>query len=259
MPAAAQRRMLELVPFAAARNPIDVTGEFLNDPSLLGQAIDLAATNGDYASLGNLQGSIGRNPALTEVTRASWIERERANPDKHFTVSRFCTPDYTRDLEAAGVPVYEEATRAIAALAGFAWSFRGRCPCRAVPAPASLPTGRGNELAATGAPTVPARHARTARTARKAASVARGARLGGFGLKREDGGRSAGGSLFASGPSLRQEIRKYGCPLAEIGRVFAISVDAVFAGWQGLGGRRGRSEHGTQRSARRTCEGRSQR
>ena len=136
MPAAAQRRMLELVPFAAARNPIEVTGQFLNDPSLLGQAIDLAATNGDYASLVNVQGSVGRNPALTEVTRASWIERERASPDKHFTVSGFCTADYTRDLEAVRFPVYAEATRATA---GFARSSRDRRPRSAVPAPARSP------------------------------------------------------------------------------------------------------------------------
>ena len=50
MPEEAQRRMLELVPFAAARNPVDVTGQFLNDPSLLDQFIELVATNGDYGA-----------------------------------------------------------------------------------------------------------------------------------------------------------------------------------------------------------------
>ena len=179
MPEAAQRRMLELAPFAAARNPIDATGQFLNDPSLLGQAIELAATNGNYGSLVNFQGSIGRNPALMEATRASWIERKRVTPDKHLTVSRFCTADYTRDLEAVGISVYEEAThatRAIAALAGFARSFRERRARPDVPAPASLPTGPVNELAAlnvvaaAGVPTVPARHARTARAAADAAA-----------------------------------------------------------------------------------------
>ena len=33
----AQRRMLKLVPSVAARNPVDVTGQFLNDPSLVDQ------------------------------------------------------------------------------------------------------------------------------------------------------------------------------------------------------------------------------
>ena len=178
MPEAAQRRMLELVPFAAARNPIDVTGQFLNDPSLLDQFIELAAKNGDYGSLVSFQGSIGRNPALMEATRSSWIARKGANPGMHFAVSGFCTPDYTSDLEAAGIPVYEEAThatRAIAALGSFARSFRERRPRPAVSAPASLPTGPVNELdalnvvAAAGVPTVPARHTRSAREAGDAA------------------------------------------------------------------------------------------
>ena len=179
MPEAAQRRMLELVPFPAARNSIDVTGQFLSDPSLLDQATELAATNGDYGSLISFQGSIGRNPALMEATRASWIEQKRANPEKHLAVWGLCTPDYTRDLEAVGILVYEEAThatRAIAALAGFARSFLERRSRPDVPAPASLPAGPVNELpaidilAAAGVPTVAARHARTGREAADAAA-----------------------------------------------------------------------------------------
>ena len=179
MPEAAQRRMLELVPFAAARNPIDVTGQVLNDPSLLDQFIELAATNGDYGSVVSFQGSIGRNPALMDATRGAWIERKAANPETHFAVSGFCTQDYTRDLEAAGIPVYEEAThatRAIAALAGFARSFRERRPRPAVPPPTDLPAGPLNEIAAlnivaaAGVPTVPAHLAQTAREAADSAA-----------------------------------------------------------------------------------------
>ena len=165
IPESPHRRMLKLVPFAAARNPIDVTGQFLNDPSLLDQFIEFAATNGDYGSLVSFRGSIGRNPALMEATLTSWIERKRINPDKHFAVSGFCTPDYTRNLEAVGIPVYEEATRAVAALTGFARSFRERRPRPSVPASTSLPTGPVSELAAlnivatSGVPTMSARHA----------------------------------------------------------------------------------------------------
>ena len=73
-----------------------------------------------------------------------------------------------------GNPIYEEAThatRAIAALAGFAKSFRERRPRPAVPAPASVPTGPVNELAAldipatAGVPVVPARLAQAPREA----------------------------------------------------------------------------------------------
>ena len=138
MPESAQRWTLELVPFAAGRNPIYVAGPFLNDPSLLDQAIELAATNGDYGSLASFQGSIGRDPALMEATLASWIERKRTNPDKHFAVSGFCTPDYTPDLKAVGIPsTKKRRTRRARSRPSraFAQSFRER---PAVPAPVSL-------------------------------------------------------------------------------------------------------------------------
>ena len=128
----------------------------------------------------SFRGSIGGNPALMAATRASWLERKRANPEKHFAVSGFCTADYTRYLEGVGIPVYEEAThatRAIAAHAGFARAFRERRPRPAVPAPESLPTGPVNELtavdilASAGVPVVPACLAQTPREAADAAEA----------------------------------------------------------------------------------------
>ena len=171
LPEAAQRRMRELVPFAAPRNPIDVTGQVLNDFSLLDQAVDLAAGNGGYGSVISFQGSVGRNPDMREGSRRGWLRRKAAHPGMHFAVCGFSAPDYVRDLEAAGIPVYEEAThatRAIAAMAGFARSFRARRPRPGAIPPAELPDGPMSELAAlealaaAGVPTVPTRHARTA-------------------------------------------------------------------------------------------------
>ena len=235
----AQRRMLELVPFAAARNPIDVTGQVLNDPTLLDQAIELATGHGDYGSVVSFQGSIGRNPALMEATRSAWIERKAANPAMHFAVAGFCTPDYTRDLEAAGIPVYEEAThatRAIAALAGFARSFRERRPRPAVPGAADLPVGPVNELgalaavAAAGVPVVPARRARTAAEAGEAAAalgfpvvlkvlsadIAHKSDVGGvrLGVADRAGAEAAFGEIVAAGRAARPDAAIDGCLVA---------------------------------------------
>ena len=180
MPEAAQRRMLELVPFAATRNPIDVTGQVLNEPTLLDQAIELAIGHGDYGSVVSFQGSIGRNPALMEAARSAWMERKEANPATHFAVAGFCDRDHVRDLEGAGIPVYEEAThatRAVAALAGFARSFRERRPRPSVPPPMELPADSVNEIealeavAAAGVPIVPARRVRTSAETGEAAAA----------------------------------------------------------------------------------------
>ena len=185
MPEAAQRRMRELVPFSAPRNPIDVTGQVLNDFSLLERAIDLAAGSGGYGSVVSFQGSVGRNPDMREGSRRGWLRRKAEHPGVHFAVCGFSAPDYVRDLEAAGIPVYEEAThatRAIAAMAGFARSFRARRPRPAVPAGGSaafplLPDGAPLDelaalevLAAAGVPVIPARGAGSAEEAAAAAA-----------------------------------------------------------------------------------------
>ena len=185
MPEAAQRQMRELVPFAAPRNPIDVTGQVLNDFSLLDRAIDLAIGSGGYGSVVSFQGSVGRNPDMREGSRRGWLRRKAGHPGVHFAVCGFSAPDYVRDLEAAGIPVYEEAThatRAIAAMAGFARSFRAWRPRPAVPAggPAAFPLpdadGPLDELAAlevlaaAGVPTISARGAGSAEEAAAAAA-----------------------------------------------------------------------------------------
>lgn len=117
IPEAAQWRMLKCGPLAAADSRIDVTGQYVNDPRLLDYAIDLAATSGDYGILVCFQESMGRFPTVIEAARASWIERKRADPVNHFAVSGFCTENYTRDLEAIEISVYEEVKFATHALA----------------------------------------------------------------------------------------------------------------------------------------------
>ena len=259
MPEEAQRRMRDLVPFAAARNPIDVTGQILNDPTLLDQAVELAAGYGDYGSVVSFQGSIGRNPALMEATRSAWIERKAARPAMHFAVAGYCTPDYARDLEAAGVPVYEEAThatRAIAALAGFARSFRKRRPRPpAAPEAARLPAGPVDELgalaavAAAGVPATPARRARTAAEAGEAAAalgfpvvlkvlsadIAHKSDVGGvrLGIADRAGAEAAFGEVVAAVHAARPDAAIDGClvaPMAAGGveTILGVQRDPVF-------------------------------
>ena len=171
--------MLELVPFAAARNPIDVTGQFLNDPSLLDQFIELAATNGDYGSLVSFQGSIGTEPGPDGsdphlLGRAEALEPRDAL--RGLGVLHGGLHAGPRGGGDPGLRGATHATRAVAALAGFARSFRERRARPDIPSPADLPAGPLNELAAlnavaaAGVPTVPARHARTAREAADAAA-----------------------------------------------------------------------------------------
>ena len=62
MPQPPQDKIKKLVPFAATRNPIDITGQVVNDFSLLGQAIEIIAAEGGYGSIVPFIGSSARVP-----------------------------------------------------------------------------------------------------------------------------------------------------------------------------------------------------
>ena len=80
MPEAAQLWTLEFVPFAAARNLFDATGQFLNDPSLLDHAIELAAKNGGSRGPRELSG-LGRADPRPERSARCLLDRAKArNP-----------------------------------------------------------------------------------------------------------------------------------------------------------------------------------
>ena len=108
MPDDAQAKMREMVPFAGPRNPIDVTGQILNDRTLLDRTLELVRDQGDYGTIISYQGSVGRNPDLVADNQASWLERAPASTDTTYMVSGFCSEEFIASLEAVGVSVFEE-------------------------------------------------------------------------------------------------------------------------------------------------------
>jgi acetate---CoA ligase (ADP-forming) len=149
MPADAQAQMREMVPFAGPRNPIDVTGQILNDSSLLGRTMSLVTEAGDYGSIIAFQGSLGRNPDFLDESLKGWLERNATYADTLFSVAGFGAPEYVETLEANGIPLFEEpthATRAVAALRAFARAFENKRDTPAVGAPTTLPQGKLDEM-----------------------------------------------------------------------------------------------------------------
>jgi acetate---CoA ligase (ADP-forming) len=152
MPEDAQAAMLEMVPFAGPRNPIDVTGQILNDMSLLSRTMSLVTdASVDYATVIGFQGSLGRNVEYLEESLQGWTDRATQNPDSQFVISGFCSPEYTEAVERSGVLVFEEpthATRAVAALRGFKRAFDQVNSIPEIGAASDLPTGPLDEAAA---------------------------------------------------------------------------------------------------------------
>src|SRR5262249_39091958 len=148
MPQAAQDKIKKLVPFAATRNPIDITGQVVNDFSLLGQAIDIIAAEGGYGSLVPFIGSGPPIPQPPPPPLEQCAELRPRSPELLVVQAAPSPPEFRNGVQALGYLSYEEpvsAVRAIAALAAFRRHFDRRdAPVEAPPA--VPPPARGGPL-----------------------------------------------------------------------------------------------------------------
>jgi acyl-CoA synthetase (NDP forming) len=139
MPEAAQRQLKDLVPFASPRNPIDLTAQPFNDIELVARNLEIALREGGYDSLIAFFSSVAGSPAIAEPLRQAIRELRSIRPDCLFVLSALMPDALKAAYEADGVPVFEDPSRAVAAVAalvGFGRSF-GQQPV--TPAPVSSP------------------------------------------------------------------------------------------------------------------------
>ena len=126
MPQPAQDKIKKLVPFAATRNPIDITGQVVNDFSLLGQAIDIIAAEGGYGSLVPFIGSSARIPERAALLLEQCAQLHARYPELLVVQAAISPPEFRNSLQALGYLSHEEpvsAVRAVAALAAFRRHF----------------------------------------------------------------------------------------------------------------------------------------
>lgn len=145
MPAAAQAEMKELVPFAAPRNPVDVTAQFFNDLTLVPRFTKLMLDHGNYDALIGFWTSVAGSPKITPVLRKYLVEAMEGQKDKLFIQSLVASPEICKQYEDEGFPCFEDPSRAVAtmaALMSYGIAFKaGRPAMPAVPDLPALPDG----------------------------------------------------------------------------------------------------------------------
>jgi acyl-CoA synthetase (NDP forming) len=152
-PARLQERIRAMVPFAATRNPVDVTGQIVNDFSILPRALAMVLDEGGYTTIACFVGFTGRSvtngPRFTEAIG----QLRKRYPEKLLAVAARASPEFRVALEAAGCLLFEEPThamRAIAALARFRESFDAAAAAAAAAPPLpkreTLPPGPLDEV-----------------------------------------------------------------------------------------------------------------
>lgn len=115
----AQAKIHELVPFAAARNPVDITGQITNDVSLVGRAMEIMLAGTNYDMLIAFMAAAARGPLGVAMAEQIVAVRQKY-PDKVFCAVSIFTDDVRTSLEQAGCLVFEDPTRAVHALSALA-------------------------------------------------------------------------------------------------------------------------------------------
>ncbi|MGE8616569.1 MAG: acetate--CoA ligase family protein [Achromobacter spanius] len=121
--AAAQARLLERVPFAGPRNPVDVTGQVVSEPGLLLATADDMLADGRYDALAVFLAAAGSSETLWPSFETFAREMRARHPDVPLAFCALFPPERRRELERLGTLVFEDpsaAIRTIGAVAGLA-------------------------------------------------------------------------------------------------------------------------------------------
>jgi acyl-CoA synthetase (NDP forming) len=184
---AAQAEVTGWVPFAAARNPVDLTAQPINEPILLDKAFDLLLGREGFPAVVAYLLALAASPKLGETVYNLVAGAARRYADRYIALAVIAGEEIRRRYEEAGVAVFEDPWRAVEAVAAAM-----RCAERLFEPPAPPPPVPGNLpplprrrideyeakriLAMAGIPTPEERLVRSAQEA-EAAAAALGERL----------------------------------------------------------------------------------
>lgn len=170
MPEPAQQALRALIPFSSPRNPVDCTAQVLNDPKVIGEFLEQTVTAGGYRSVLVFFTYTGGVPSIGSRVRQALVAVRERHPDRLVVACILASPDQVLAYEDAGLPVFGDPGRAVAAIAAmgrFGEAFARTAPVGPAPAAAdpalALPARAVNEadalalLTRAGIATVPQR------------------------------------------------------------------------------------------------------
>jgi acetate---CoA ligase (ADP-forming) len=112
-----QKEVIGWVPFAAARNPVDVTAQALNDPSILDKSFELLFGKENFPAMVGFFTTWASSPQMAEPLFKAVSGIAARYPDRYFALSAIASPEMQRRYEEAGVGVFEDPWRAVESIA----------------------------------------------------------------------------------------------------------------------------------------------
>jgi acyl-CoA synthetase (NDP forming) len=180
LPAAGVAAAQALLPFAVAANPLDMTAQVTSVPDGIPRTIDIMLTHAGCGTVFAYLAHMGLAPQRFVSTQAQLAELRRRHPDKDLVLVMLSVPETNAGLEAIGIPVFADPSRAVLAMAAAACMARRRrrlyrfpdAPRAAAPlGDVSTETAAKRALSAAGLPCLPERLCTTADEAVAAAEA----------------------------------------------------------------------------------------
>ncbi len=135
MPAAAQARMLEMLPICSPRNPVDVTAQFVNDTTLVTPFTEAMMSEGGYATLVAFFSYAAASPVAAEALLQQLGDLRKRHPDRLYVMVGRGDPKILARYEEAGFSVFGDPNRAVAAIAAMGRFGRALAGKSTAPAP----------------------------------------------------------------------------------------------------------------------------
>ncbi len=152
MPDAAQRQVLAMVPFAGPANPVDATAQVINDWSMFTKILGIVAEEGNVDSVISFLAHTGTTPGVMERLKPALQDVRVRFPDRVFILCARMPRDMADEFKSIGFLIFEDPTRAMAAVAALAKLAQGyakpRVPRPQIRAAAALSAGPINEAEA---------------------------------------------------------------------------------------------------------------
>ena len=139
MPQASQERLRKLLPFAAPRNPVDVTAQFLNEMSLISTFTDALIAEGKYTSILGFFTYTGGVASVAPRLREQLKLVRNKHPDCIFALSLMASQEQIREYEKDGFAVFEDPSRAVVAIEAMGQFGRAFAKPPGLSAPALAP------------------------------------------------------------------------------------------------------------------------
>lgn len=139
MPPASQARLLKLLPFAAPRNPVDVTAQYLNEMSLISTFTDALIAEGKYTSILGFFTYTGGVASVAPRLREQLKIARSKHPDCIFVLSLMASREQIREYESDGFIVFEDPSRAVVAIEAMGQFGRAFAKPHCLPAPKLAP------------------------------------------------------------------------------------------------------------------------